>query len=110
MASFAISVPTFAQQTVTIQDMEYNIFYGQDAPWIGDKSLDKKLAILDNQYKAYEKAAEKNKTAEMTKLKQSILVWRSQNENWIKDLDQHNIMMIDKWINTSNQNLRINDK
>ncbi|HRP90251.1 MAG TPA: hypothetical protein PKX92_09435 [Edaphocola sp.] len=107
LTASTLSISSFAQQATTTQTQSSNVFYGQDAPWTGDKQIDKKLAVLDNQYKAYEKAAKKNKQTEMTKLKQSIMQWPGQNEVWIKDLSQHQQQMIERWIKFANQNLNI---
>lgn len=106
----ALTMQASAQQTQVNNSKAVNVYYNQDPPYIGVAAQDKKLASLEKQFKSYEKAMDKNNTAQAIKIKTSIYQWKSENKAWLDQLQPDQVKNINDWFQRAEMSLRLYDE
>ena len=91
------------------QHKTYNVFYAQDAPYVVDEINNQKMIDLENKFRAYAKAYDKNDAKTLSTLKPQILQWRNDNNAWINNLEASHKQLIDSWLSNAFKSLRLSD-
>ena len=106
----ALTMQATAQQAQVNNSKAVNVYYNQDPPFTNNPVQDKKIVALEKQFQSYEKAMDKNNTAQAVKIKASIYQWKTENKAWLDQISADELKIINDWFQRAEMSLRLYDE